>query len=154
VKETLPQGRIRSTIWVIFFVALGLGLSSCSVGHPSPSFTSTPTTEFVLAPGTYQVVGRFEGYASCPFLFWIDIPDLWEQSSFGVRIPLLSFALGDPNLRSRALADLHTKVEIQGKRRVLHNIMEETTVANYLGLFAIYEVTVSAEVIEFTGSQS
>ena len=45
-------------------------------------------------------------------------------------------------------------VDIQGKRRVLHNIMEELTVANYLGLFAILDVTISAEVIEFTGSKS
>ena len=153
MKATLPQGRIRSTTWLILLLALLLGLSGCAAGHPSPSFTSTPTTEFVLAPGTYKVVGRVEGYASCSFLFWIDIPDAWETRA-GFSIPLLSFALGDPYLRSRAMADLHSKVEIQGKRQVLHNIMEETTVANYLGLFAIYEVTVSAEVIEFTGSQS
>jgi len=153
VKTTSPQGRIRSTIWLSLLLALLLGLSGCAAGHPSPSFFNPSQPDFVLNPGTYQVVGRVEGYASCPFLFWIQIPDYWQLQE-GASIPLLSFALGDANLRSRAMADLHTKVEIQGKRQVLLNIMEEVTVANYLGLFAILDITISAEVIEFTGSQS
>ncbi|UCE63907.1 MAG: hypothetical protein JSU59_01755 [Nitrospirota bacterium] len=146
--------KFPSILWLILLLFLLLGLSGCAVGHPSPSFTSTPTTEFVLAPGTYEVVGRLEGHASCPFLFWVDMPDTWLQFRYGFTVPLISFALGDTDLRTRAMADLHSKVEIQGTRRVLHNIMEETTIANYLGLFAILEVTVSAEVIEFTGGQS
>ena len=141
-----------STIWLLLLACL-LGLSGCAVGHPSPEFTSPSQPDFLLKPGTYEVVGRVEGRASCPFLFWVDIPQAW-QSRVGVSIPLVSFALGDTDLRTQAMADLHSKVEIQGKRRVLHNIMEEITVANYLGLFAILDVTISAEVIEFTGSQS
>jgi len=153
VKATSPKDTIHSTIWGILLLPLLLGLSGCAVGHSTPKITIPSQPDFLLKPGTYQVVGRVEGYASCPFLFWIDIPQAWE-SQVGVSVPLLSFALGDIDLRTRAMADLHTKVEIQGKRRVLHNIMEEMTVANYLGLFAILDVTISAEVIEFTGSQS
>jgi hypothetical protein len=146
------QGKNPSTLLLLFLTLL-LGLSGCAVGHPSPEFISPSQPDFLLKPGTYQVVGRVEGHASCPFLFWVDIPQGW-QSRAGVSIPLLSFALGDTDLRTQAMADLHTKVEIQGKRRILHNIMEEMTVANYLGLFAILDVSISAEVIEFTGSQS
>ena len=139
---------------LLALLALLLGLSACSAGHPSPDFTSTPTTEFELAPGTYQVVGRVEGHASCPYLFWIDMPDAWLERNYGFTVPLVSFPLGDTNLRTEAMADLHTKVDIRSQRRVLHNIMEEITVANYFGLFAILKVTVSAEVIEFMGNQT
>ena len=154
VKATSLQGRIRSIILSILLLVGLLGVSGCAVGHSTPEVTSASQPDFLLKPGTYQVVGLVEGRAWCPFLFWIDLPDSWEASTYGFSIPMLSFALGQTDLRTQAMADLHSKVEIQGKRRVLHNIMEEVTVANYLGLFAILDVTISAEVIEFTGGQS
>jgi hypothetical protein len=40
---------------------------------------------------------------------------------------------------------------MRGKPQLLHNVVEEWTVANYLGLYAVLRVSISADVIEFTG---
>ena len=105
--------------------------------------------EIILRPGEFQVVKNIYGEASSSFLFWIDItPAL--QSLNQVPVPVISFQLGKPNLYERAMRDLHNKHDLQGKSQILHNFLEEWTLANYLGLFAILKLSISAEVIEFT----
>jgi hypothetical protein len=47
------------------------------------------------------------------------------------------------------MEDMHRKHDLVGKPQVLHNFVEEWSLANYLGLFAIQRVTITAEVIEF-----
>ena len=49
------------------------------------------------------------------------------------------------------MADLRSQVDLLGKPRFLHNVVEEWTVSNFLGLFAIVRLTISADVIEFRG---
>ena len=105
--------------------------------------------EIILRPGEFQVVKTIHGEASTSFLFWIDItPAL--QSINQAPVPIISFQLGNPNLYERAMRDLHNQHDMQGKPQILHNFLEEWTLANYLGLFAILKLSISAEVIEFT----
>ena len=105
--------------------------------------------EIVLKPGEFRIVKAVRGEASCPFLFWIDIPSAIE-SKVGIDMPLITFALGNSNLRELAMRDLHSKHDLLGKPQILHNFIEEWTIANYLGIFAVVKVSISAEVIEFT----
>ena len=65
-------------------------------------------------------------------------------------MPVIAFQLGKPNLHEQVMRDLHSHHDLQGKPQILHNFLEEYTLANYLGLFAILKLTISAEVIEFT----
>ena len=69
-----------------------------------------------------------------------------------IFIPYINeaFALGNAALKVRAMQDLHSKHDLTGKPQVLHNFVEEWSIANYLGLFAIMRLSITAEVIEFT----
>jgi hypothetical protein len=106
-----------------------------------------------LSGADFRLVRRVTGEASARFLFWIDIPDTIQRAAFknlANPLPVLTIALDDPQLRERAMAALHRQHDLRGKPQVLHNVVEEWTVANYLGLYAVVHVTISADVIEFT----
>jgi hypothetical protein len=104
----------------------------------------------VLDPGRFHVIQTVQGNASCPYLFWIAIPSaLSEAMGFRVPIPLIAIQLGDAELHERAMRDLHDQVDMIGKPRLLHNFIEDWSVAGYLGLFGITRLTVTAELIEF-----
>lgn len=107
-------------------------------------------TKIKLKPGEFTVIGAVTGEASCPYLFWIENP--FEEHSYNSSspVPFIALELGNPHLRKRAMQDLYSKHDLQGKPQVLHNIIEEWSVASYLGLFAILKVSVMAEVIEFS----
>ena len=112
--------------------------------------------KITLNPREFRVVKTVIGEASSPYLFWIDLPSS-IQSQFAYSsveakpTPLVSFELGNRNLHQLAMKDLLSKHDLRGKPQILHNILEEWTLANYLGLFAILRVKISAEVIEFIG---
>lgn len=106
-------------------------------------------TEIILRPGEFRVVKNIHGEASSYFLFWIDIsPALISMNQSPV--PVISFELGKSNIHQRVMRDLNNQHNLQGKSQILHNFLEEWSLANYLGLFAILKLSISAEVIEFT----
>ncbi len=106
-------------------------------------------TEIILRPGEFRVVKTIHGEAASYFLFWVDIsPALISMNQ--APVPVISFALGKPNLHQRAMRKLNSQHNLQGKPQILHNFLEEWSLANYLGLFAILKLSISAEVIEFT----
>ena len=91
------------------------------------------------------------GQASCPFFLYIDPPPgVKGVLGLAPSTPAINFALGSSSLRVRAMQDLHRKHDLVGKPQILHNFVEEWTLSNYLGLFAIQRLTITAEVIEFT----
>jgi hypothetical protein len=101
----------------------------------------------------FRQVRRVTGEAETHFLFWIDIPAVIQAELFPnlpKPLPVLTIALGDPRVRERAMAALHRQHDLRGKPQLLHNIVEEWSVANYLGLYAIVRVSISADVIELT----
>ena len=106
-------------------------------------------TEIILRPGEFRVVKTIQGEASTYFLFWIDLSPAMKAISKS-PVPVISFELGKPNLHQRAMRDLNSQHDLQGKPQILHNFLEEWSLANYLGLFAILRLSISAEVIEFT----
>ena len=105
--------------------------------------------EIILRPDEFRVVKTIYGEASTSFLFWIDISPVLKSIS-QAPVPVFSFQLGKPNLHERAMRDLHKQHDMQGKPQILHNFLEEWTLANYLGLYAVGTLSISAEVIEFT----
>jgi hypothetical protein len=107
--------------------------------------------KLILNEGGFRVVRTVTGKASCPYFLYVDVP----ESLLGVvgitrTGPPLAFALGDAALHVRAMEDLHSKHDLLGKPQFLHHFVEEWTLANYLGLFAIRRLTITAEVLEFT----
>ena len=111
--------------------------------------------KLVLEPGSFRVVRTVTGRASAPSFLYFDPPPA-IKTALGIPAsqPALTFSLGDMALRVRAMRELHRQHDLVGKPQVLHNFVEEWTVANYLGLFAITRLTITAEVVEFTGSGS
>ena len=106
--------------------------------------------KLVLNPGEFRVVRSVQGRASCPFFLYIDLPPSMRSAlGFSASGPPVAFALGDAALKVRAMEDLHRQHDLVGKPQVLHNFVEEWSVANYLGLFAIKRLTITAEVLEF-----
>ncbi len=107
--------------------------------------------KLILKQGEFRVVRTVRGQASCPSLLYIDPPPA-IKAVLGIpaSAPALTFALGDSALKVRAMEDLHSKHDLLGKPQILHNFVEEWTVANYLGLFAILRLSITAEVLEFT----
>jgi hypothetical protein len=133
-------------------VAALLGALGCTAGVARTPDLGKVGPKLVLQPGSFRVVGTATGRASAPALLYFDPPPAIKAA---LRIPAtqpaLSFGLGDMALRVRAIRDLHRQHDLVGKPQIFHNFVEEWTVANYLGLFAIIRVTVTAEVLEFTG---
>ena len=137
-------------LWFVISILILVTASGCS----NISVTNDPgkvETKIKLNPGEFKVVGAVKGEASCPYLFWIEIydPDRTKPSA----VPLFAIELGNPHLLELAMQDLYSKHDLQGKPQILHNVVEEWSVANYLGLFAIRKVTYLAEIIEFTDKE-
>lgn len=135
--------------WCIVLVVILFGLSGCATNETIIPDLGKSKAEIILSPGKFRVIKTVSGEASSSFLFWIDIPLSFEEK-LGIDIPLIAFDLGDPKLHEQAMRDLHSKHDLRGKPQILHNFLEEWTLANYLGLFAIVKVEITAEVIEFT----
>lgn len=104
--------------------------------------------KLALREGGFRVVRTLTGRASCPYLLFLDLPAL-NQIGLSYNPPAIAFAIGDAGLRVRAMEDLHAQHDMLGKPQVLHHFVEEWSRANYLGLFAIQRLTISAELIEF-----
>ena len=109
--------------------------------------------KLALREGGFRVVRSVTGRASCPYLLFLDVP-MGFLNPIGISAdpPAIAFAIGDAALRVRAMEELHQKHDLVGKPQVLHHFVEEWSRANYLGLFAIQRLTISAEVIEFIGA--
>ncbi len=108
-------------------------------------------TEIFLKPSEFKFVKTIHGEATSSFLFWIDFsPAL--RSFNQPPILVLSFQLGHPDIYTRAMRDLNSQHRLQGRPQILHDFLEEWTLANYLGLYAVQTLSISAEVIEFTST--
>jgi hypothetical protein len=132
-----------------------VALAGCATYHSGPLEVGRMKPKLQLSGADFRLVRRVTGEAETPFLFWIDIPDSIQKAAFenlANPIPVLTIALGDPRLRERAMAALHHQHDLRGKPQLLHNVVEEWSVANYLGLYAVLRVSISADVIELTRS--
>jgi hypothetical protein len=126
----------------------------CATYNPAALEVGRMKPKLQLSGADFKLVRRVTGEASVPLLFWVDIPEgiqRWAFPSLVNPLPVLAIALGDPRLREQAMAALHRQHDMRGKPQLLHNVVEEWTVANYLGLYAVLHVSISADVIEFTG---
>lgn len=141
---------MKGKFYIFFTLLFFLVATGCATTKTVIPDLGKNKTKITLKPGEFRIVKTITGEASCPFLFWIDVPPQFKSST-GINAPILAFDLGDPNLHKLAMKDLHSKHDLKGKPQILHNILEEWSIANYLGLFAILKVTITAEVIEFTG---
>lgn len=140
---------MQSKTWIITTMLVLLITTGCSKNKSIKPELGKSKTEIILKPGKFHVVKTIHGEASSYFLFWIDIsPALKSMNQ--APVPVISFELGKPNIHQRVMRDLNSQHNLQGKPQILHNFLEEWNLANYLGLFAILKLSISAEVIEFT----
>ena len=125
-----------------------LAVSGCNKDKSVKPDLGKNKTEIILSPGEFQVVKTIHGQAATSFLFWIDFSPVLKSID-KASVPVISFQLDKSNIHERAMHDLHKQHDLQGKPQILHNFLEEWTLANYLGLYAIRKLSISAEVIEF-----
>ena len=142
-----------SKICVITAIFSLLIISGCTKDQYIKPDLGKSKAEIILKPGEFRVIKNVYGEASTPFLFWLDITPFMKGIG-QPTVPVFSFQLGDPNIHERAMRDLHSQHDLRGKPQVLHNFLVEWTLANYLGLFAILKLSISAEVIEFTEQEA
>jgi hypothetical protein len=136
--------------WAILFVATLLLLNACASKVKLVPDLDKAKPKLVLNPGEFRVVRTVSGRASCPYFLYINIPPAFlVLLGINDSTPPVGFALGDASLHVRAMENLHSKHEMLGRPQILHQFVEESTVANYLGLFAIERLSITAEVIEF-----
>jgi hypothetical protein len=129
-----------------------IALGGCAAYRGAAPELGRVKPKIQLYGNDFRRLRRVTGAASLPFLFWIDLPEPLQRAAFGdlpYPLPVLAIALGDPSLRAQAMAALHRQHDLRGKPQILHNLIEEWTLANYLGLFAVLRVNISADVIEF-----
>jgi hypothetical protein len=136
-------------LWFVMAMLVLLTTSGCTRAPSVKRSLGKIETKIKLKPGEFIVIGAVTGEASCPYLFWLENPFQEHSYNSSSPVPFIAFELGNPHLRKRAMQDLYSKHDLQGKPQVLHNIIEEWSVASYLGLFAILKVSVMAEIIEF-----
>ena len=130
-----------------------LTIAGCTVysSRTQPESTAEPIVEKQTSPdGNFHVVrDHVEGEASCAHLLYMQYPG-WLQKILILKLPYATgIALGNSDLRERALADLYTKHDFQGDTQQFNNIIEEWSISNYLGIYAEVKLKVTAEVIEF-----
>ncbi len=145
-------GHAGRTVCRLAAVAL-LATAGCTTYNPAALEVGSIKPKLQLSGDDFRLLGRVTGEASASFLFWIDIPESFQRAVFSNLVnplPVLTIALDDPRLRERAMAALHRQHDLRGKPQLLHNLVEEWSVANYLGLYAVVHVSISADVIEFT----
>ena len=140
-------------IWLTAFMLCVFIASGCSKDQSVKSDLGKSKTEIILRPGEFRVVKTIQGEASSSYLFWLDFSPILRSFSQS-PVPVIAFQLGSPNLHERAMRDLYSQHDLQGKPQILHNFLEEYTLANYLGLYAVIKLSISAEVIEFTGNEN
>jgi len=146
-------GRSGKHTWIAVVMCALLPLAGCATELPLDPDVDKVKPKLVLNPGEFRVVRTVRGQASCPFFLYIDLPPALKTAlGFSPTAPAINFALGDSALRVRAMEDLHREHDLVGKPQILHNFVQEWTLANYLGLFAIKRLTITAEVLEFTGT--
>lgn len=138
-----------SKISVVTVILVLLTVSGCNKYKSVKPDLGKNKQEILLKPGQFKLVKTIQGEASSSFLFWIDFTPALQSISKS-PVPVISFELGKPNLHERAMRNMLNQHDLRGKPQILHNLMEEWTLANYLGLFAILRLSISAEVIEFT----
>ena len=142
--------RIGKTVLLLtaFFYIAGCTVYSSRTQAESPG---NPIIEKRIFPsGNFHVVrDHVEGEASCAHLLYMQYPG-WLQKVLTLKVPYATgIALGDADLRERAMADLYTKHVFQGDTQRFNNIIEEWSISNYLGIYAEVKLKVTAEVIEF-----
>jgi hypothetical protein len=104
----------------------------------------------VLTGGNFRIVrSHVEGTASCRHLLFLPFPD-WAQGNYGLP-RAIGIPLDSPALLEAAMADLHSRIDMEGRPTVLQDLSQEWTFVTYLGLFGTAEVKVSCEVLEFVG---
>lgn len=138
-----------SKIGTITAIIILLIATGCSKNNSIKPDLGKNKEEIILSPGQFKLVKTIYGEASSYFLFWVDFSPVMKSFN-NSPVPVVSFELGKPNLHDRAMRDLLNQHDLRGKPQILHNFLEEWTLANYLGLFAILKLSISAEVIEFT----
>ena len=143
---------VRLAALALSLVTIGAG---CTMYGPGPD-RGLVRMRVALNQENFRVArSHVEGHAACRHLLWIPLPDwhvaygLWDEHPGAPAA--IAIALENPHIRERAMADLRSQVDLLGKPRFLHNVVEEWTVSNCLGLFAIVRLTISADVIEFRG---
>ena len=148
----MSNGVIRIGKAVLLLTAY-LSIAGCTV-YSSRTQAESPGHPVIVKQtfpnGNFHVVREHvEGEASCAHLLYMQYPG-WLQKVLTPKVPYATgIALGDSDLRERAMADLYTKHVFQGDTQQFNNIVEEWSISNYLGIYAEVKLKVTAEVIEF-----
>ena len=140
---------MKNKFRVIITMLVILAVTGCATNETNMPNLGINKAKITLNPGEFRVVRIVRGEASSSYLLWIVDPTSLPSMS-KIPMPLIDFQLGGSDLHERAMQDLNSKHDLRGKPQILHNLLEEWTLANYLGLFAILKVSITAEVIEFT----
>jgi len=144
--------RGRRSTWIAVLMPWLLLLAGCASEVVLAPDVDKVKPKLLLNEGEFRVVRTVSGRASCRYFLYFAIPDsLLGVVGISRAAPLIAFALRDAALHVRAMEDLHSKHDLLGKPQILHHFVEEWTLANYVGLFAIKRLTITAEVLEFTG---
>jgi hypothetical protein len=126
----------------------GLPFPACTLygtGSESPTWESVNRKVWLTEDNFRVVESHAEGYARCPNLLMLPYPVVE-----GLQLPQASgVPLGNPHVVEQAMADLLSGVEMEGRPRILHNVIVEYYTVSYL-LYGYVEARVSGEVIEFT----
>lgn len=108
------------------------------------------TKEMAFTTSNFRIVKTdVQGTASCPYLFYFTAPHPMIAQILGFGNA--GIALGNPDLYEQAMASLHEGHPIFEKSQQFHNVVEEWDVTSYFGVYAIVKLTLTADVVEFTG---
>ena len=116
----------------VCFILIWISLSSCGVSSALITNQNQNSTQVVLAGNNFRIVQQVKGSAAVQYFFFMG--GTWKGSLYAKAYTEM---LGKANLN-------------EGSRAIINLVTEE----NIDGLFPVYflrTVTVSAQVIEFTG---
>jgi len=127
----------------------GLALSSGCTSWAGHKEGEAQTKMIKIQRNNFKVAkSKLMASASCSYLF--------PHGAFGVGpivlMPAGGIAMGNPELYEQAYKKLREQAAMEGKAQQLFNVCEETTLSSYI-VIGDYKLTLTADVIEFTGER-
>jgi len=134
----------------------GLALSSGCTSWSGHKEAESQTKMIKINRNNFKIAkSKLMASASCSYLFpgfMTGIKGLIPLGPAALGGMGDGIALGNPDLYEAAYKKLREQAAMEGKAQQLFNVCEETTLTSYL-VIGDYKLTLTADVIEFTGER-
>lgn len=155
--------RLFLCVAITAFVLVGVG---CTSHQPMASFQEYSLVRADFESNNFKVIAAgLQAEASSRYVLY-GLSDMLSATGEAVssvfnpgaarefaaaRQGMRGIALDDPAVLEKAMKQLREKAKMTGKSAILHNVHTEWVTKGYVGIYGTRTVSITADVVEFTG---